>query len=93
MALTEAEEIKKRWLDYAEELYKEDFNDLDNHDVVITHLEPDILESEVKWTFSSTVATAEFSKSADILSEALSQHHLLGFETAPLEFQSLWRRI
>ena len=53
MALTEAEEIKKRWLDYAEELYKEDFNDLDNHDVVITHLEPDILECEVKWVLGS----------------------------------------
>ena len=43
MALTEAEEIKKRWLDYAEELYKEDFNDLDIHVGVITHLKPDIL--------------------------------------------------
>ena len=50
---TEAEEIKKRWLDYAEELYKEDFNDLDNHDVVITHLEPDILECEVKCALGS----------------------------------------
>ena len=44
MALTEAEDIKKRWQEYTEELYKEDLNDPDNHDGVITHLEPDILE-------------------------------------------------
>ena len=44
MALTEAEDIKKRGQEYTEELYKKDFNDLDNHDSVITHLEPDILE-------------------------------------------------
>ena len=48
MALTEAEDIKKRGQEYTEELYKKDFNDLDNHDSVITHLEPDILECEVK---------------------------------------------
>ena len=49
MDLTEAEDIKKRWQEYTEELYKEDLNDPDNHDGVITHLEPDILECEVKW--------------------------------------------
>ena len=49
MDLTEAEDIKKRWQDYTEELYKNDLHDLDNHDGVITHLEPDILECEVKW--------------------------------------------
>ena len=48
MDLTEAEDIKKRWQEYAEELYKKDLHDPDNHDCVITHLEPDILESEVK---------------------------------------------
>ena len=48
MDLTEAEDIK-RWQEYTEELYKRDLNDPDNHDSVITHLEPDILESEVKW--------------------------------------------
>ena len=47
--LTEAEDIKKRWQEYVKELYKKDFNDLDNHDGVITHLESDILECEVKW--------------------------------------------
>ena len=49
MDLTEAEDIKKRWQEYTEELYKQDLHDSDNHDGVITHLEPDILECEVKW--------------------------------------------
>ena len=47
---TEAEDIKKRWQEYTEELYKKDLHDQDNYDGVITHLEPDILECEVKWT-------------------------------------------
>ena len=51
--LTEAEDIKKRWQEYPEELYKKDLQDLDNHDGVITHLEPDILECEVKWALGS----------------------------------------
>ena len=50
MGLTEAEDINKRWQEYTEELYKKDLHDPDNHDGVITHLEPDILEYEVKWT-------------------------------------------
>ena len=49
MDLTEAEDIKKRWQEYTEELYKKDLHDPDNHDSVITDLEPDILECEVKW--------------------------------------------
>ena len=49
MDLTEAEDIKKRWQEYTEELYKKDLHDQDNHDSVITHLEPDILEGKVKW--------------------------------------------
>ena len=53
MDLTEAEEIKKRWQEYTEELYKKDLQDPDNHDGVITHLEPDILECEVKWALGS----------------------------------------
>ena len=48
MELTQAEDIKKKWQEYTEELYKKDFHDPDNHDGVITHLEPDILEYEVK---------------------------------------------
>ena len=51
--LTEAEDIKKRWQEYTEELYKKDLHDLDNHDGVITDLEPDILECEVKWALES----------------------------------------
>ena len=53
MALTEAEDIKKRWWKYTEELYKKDLHDLENHDGVITHLELDILECEVKWALGS----------------------------------------
>ena len=51
--LTEAEDIKKRWQEYTEELYKKDLHDPDNHDGVIIDLEPDILECEVKWAFGS----------------------------------------
>ena len=51
--LTETEDIKKRWQEYTEELYKKDLNDQDNHDGVIIHLEPDILEWEVKWALRS----------------------------------------
>ena len=53
MDLTEAEDIKKRWQEYTEELYKKDPHDQDNHNDVITHLEPDILECEVKWALES----------------------------------------
>ena len=52
--LTEAEDIKKRCQEYTEELYKKDLHDPDNHNGVITHLEPDILECEVKWALGST---------------------------------------
>ena len=55
MDLTEAEDIKKRWQEYTEELYKKDLHDQDNHDGVITHLEPDILEWEVKWALEIVV--------------------------------------
>ena len=53
MDLREAEYIKKRWQEYTEELYKNGLHDLDNHDGVITHLEPDILECEVRWALGS----------------------------------------
>ena len=52
--LTDAEEIKKRWQEYTEELYKKGLNDLNNYDGVITHLETDILECEVKWALGNT---------------------------------------
>ena len=53
MDLTEAEDIKKRWQEYTEELYKTDLHDQDKHDGVITHLEPDILDCKVKWALES----------------------------------------
>ena len=57
MDLTEAEDIKKRWQEYTEELYKKDLHDPDNHDDVITNLEPDILECEVKWALERSLQT------------------------------------
>ena len=53
MDLTEAEDIKKRWQEYTEELYKKDLHDPDNHDAMITHLEPDILEWDAKWVLGN----------------------------------------
>ena len=53
MDITEVEEIKKRWQEYTEELYKKGLNDPDNHDGVVTHLEPDSLECEVRWPLGS----------------------------------------
>ena len=55
MDLTEAKDTKKRWQEYTEELYKKDLHDPDNHNGVITHLEPDILECEVKWASGSII--------------------------------------
>ena len=57
MDLTEAENVKTRCEEYMEELYKKDLNDRDNHDGVITHLEPDILKYEVKWALGSVIQT------------------------------------
>ena len=59
MDLTQAEDIKKRWQEYTEELYKKDLHNQDNHDGVITHLETDILESEVKWALESITKLVE----------------------------------
>ena len=68
MDLTEAEDIKKRWQECTEELYKKDLHDQDNHDGVITHLEPDILECEVKWALGS-IMTNKTSGGDGILAE------------------------
>ena len=57
--LLEAEEIKKRWKEYTEELYKEDLNDLDNHNGVVSHSKPDILECDVKWALGSMAANKD----------------------------------
>ena len=65
MDLREAEDIKKRWQEYTEELYKKDLHDPDNHDGVITHLEPDILECEVKWALGS-ITTNKASRGGEI---------------------------
>ena len=59
MDLTEAEDIEKRWQEYTEELYKKYIHDPDNHDGVMTHLEPDILEYEVKWALGSMTMDKE----------------------------------
>ena len=69
MDLTEAEDIKKRWQECTEELYKKDFNDPGNHDGVITHLEPDILESEVKWVLTWSVTMNKASGGDEIPAE------------------------
>ena len=68
MDLTETEDIKKRWLEYTEELYKKDLHDPDNHVGVITHLEPDILECKVKWALGS-ITTNKASTGDGILVE------------------------
>ena len=57
MDLKEAEDIKDRWQEYTEELYRKDLNDPDNHDGVITHLQPDTLEGKVKWVWESITRT------------------------------------
>ena len=57
MDLTEAEDSKKRWQEYTEELYKKDLHDPDNHNCVITHVDPDILECEIKWALGSIITS------------------------------------
>ena len=69
--LTEAEDIKKRWQEYTEELYNKDLNDPDNHDGVITHIQPDILECEVKWALESI--TTNKASGGDRIAVELSQ--------------------
>ena len=66
MDLTEVEDIKKKWQEYIEELYKLDLHDPDNHDGVITHLEPDILECEVKWALES-ITTSPQTKLVEVI--------------------------
>ena len=74
MDLTETEDIKKRWQEYIEELYKNALHDQDNHDGVITHLEPDILESEGKWTLGSIT----MNKASGFFCRAKQRTHGLG---------------
>ena len=71
MDLTEAEDIKKRWQEYTEELYKKDLHDPNNHDGVITQLEPDILECELKGVLGSTSLVAQMVKHLSTMWETL----------------------
>ena len=71
MDLTEAEDIKKRWQEYTEELYRKDLHDQDNHDGLITHLEPDILECEVRWALGNI--TTNKASGGDEISRELFQ--------------------
>ena len=72
MDLTEAEDIKKRWQEYTEELHRKDLHDPDNHEGVITHLEPDILECEVKWALGSITTNKASGGDGSHLGSALS---------------------
>ena len=90
MDLTEAEDIKKRWQEYTEELYKKDLHDPDNHDGVITHLEPDILECEVKWALGS-IATNKASRDDGIpvqLFQILKDDAVKGLHSI---YQQIWK--
>ena len=91
MALTEAEGIKKRWEEYREKLYKKDLHDPDNHDGVITDLEPDILECEVKWALGSItrnkVAAAAAAAAAKSLQSCLT---LRPHRRQPTRLPRLW---
>ena len=90
MDLTEAEDIKKRWQEHTEELYKKDLNDPDSHDDVITHLEPDILEWEVKWTLGS-ITMNKASGSDRIQSELLQ---ILKYDAVKVLYsicQGIWK--
>ena len=75
MVLTEAEDIKKRWQEYTEELHKKDLHDPDNHDGVITHLEPYILECKVKWVLRS-ITTNKASGGDGIPVEQIGRAHV-----------------
>ena len=76
MDLTEAENTKKRWQEYTEELYKKDLHNTDNHDTVISHLEPDILECKVKWALGS-ITTNRASGSDRIQAELFQTHKMM----------------
>ena len=88
MDLTEAEDIKKRWQEYTEELYKKVLHDSDNHDGVLTHLEPDVLECEVKWALGS-ITTNKASR-GDAIPVELFQI-LKDDAVKVLHFQKIWK--
>ena len=88
MDLREAEDIKKRWQEYTEELYKKDLHDPDNHDAVIAHLDPDILECKVKWALGS-IATNKASR-GDVIPAELFQ---ILEDDAVKVLHSTWKQI
>ena len=90
MDLTDAEDIKKRWQEYTEELYKKDLHDPDNHNGVITHLEPDILECEVKWTLGS-IRTNKASEGDGILAELLQMLKVDAVKVLHSICQQIWK--
>ena len=90
MDLTEAEDIKKRWLEYTEELYKKDLHDSDNHDDVITHLEQDIQKCEVKWALGS-ITTSKASRSDGIPAELFQALKDDAFKVLHSICQQIWK--
>ena len=87
--LTEAEEIKKRWQEYIE-LYKKDLNDLDNHDCVVTYIQPDILECEVKWALGS-VTTNKANGGDEIPAEPLKILKDDAINVLHSMYQQIWK--
>ena len=90
MDLTEAEDIKKRWQEYTEELYKNDLNDPENHNGVITHLKPDILECKVKWALES-ITTNKASGGDGILVELFQTLKDDAMKVLHLICQQIWK--
>ena len=90
MDLKEAEDIKKRWQEYTEQLYKKDLNDPDNHNGVITHLEPDIFKCEVKWALGS-ITTNKASGSDGIPFELLQILKDDALKVLHSIWQQIWR--
>ena len=90
MDLTEAEDIKKRWQEYTEELYKKKLHDQDHHDGVITHLEPDILECEVKWALES-ITMNKTSGGDEILAELFQILKDDAVKVLHSIFQQIWK--
>ena len=88
--LTEAEEIRKRWQEYTEELYKKSLDDLDNHDGVVTHLEPDILECEIKWALGS-ITVNKASGSDEIPAELFQILKNDAVEVLHSIYQQIWK--
>ena len=90
MDLTEAEDIKKRWQEYTEELYKKDLHNHDNHDGVITHLEPEILECEAKWALES-ITTNKASEGDGIPVELFQIPKENAFKVMQSICQQIWK--